>query len=259
MQQRRELLIEQHDEVFAAIPGSAPARQAVLDRLAVHLPERFPAWFAREGAMLHNLLTNEMWNLEALPADPLVVAAQLVQEDLCIVEPDDAGNIVLTAGVVCFPSRWRLREKIGRLLPVVHERVPFYGDRLARPVDRFMAQIKPGRLAMRMNWSLLDNPALFQLSGKFREAHNPAITAANAGERLSVRVERQTLSKLAETAAVLFTIRTHVYPLRRVAERPEIAARLAEAVRALPPQTSLYKSLPSFRDALLRYLDHRAA
>jgi hypothetical protein len=258
MRQRRALLVERQDEVFCAVSASVPARQAVLDRLAAYLPERFPAWFARDDTALHNRLTGEVWNLAALPSDPLIVAAQLVQEDLCIVEPDDAGNIVLTAGVVCFPSRWRLREKIGRPLPLVHERVPFYGDKLARPVDRFMAQIKPGKLAMRLNWSMPDNPALFQLSGKFRQAHNPAITAANAGDCLFVRVERQTLSRLAESAAVLFTIRTHVYPLRRIAERPEIAARLAEAVRSLPPETSLYKSLPSFRDALLAYLDRRA-
>ena len=49
MAQRRTLLGEQRHEVFHAVPGSEPARQAVLDRLAAYLPERFPAWFAREG------------------------------------------------------------------------------------------------------------------------------------------------------------------------------------------------------------------
>ena len=258
MAQRRALLAERHEDVFAAIPGSAPARQAVLDRLATYLPARFPAWFARDADRLHNRLTDETWDLSALPTDPLVVAARLVQEDLCIVEPDADGAILLTAGVVCFPSRWRLAEKIGRPLPLVHERVPFYGDRLARPVDRFMAMVKPGKLAMRLNWSLLDDPKLFQLGGKFRTEHNATITAENAGERLYVRVERQTLSRLSAGAAVLFTIRVHVYPLARIAERGEIAARLAEAVRALPDETSHYKSLPTFRTALLAYLDRRA-
>jgi len=259
MSQRRTLLGEQRHEVFHAVPGSEPARQAVLDRLAAYLPERFPAWFAREGTSLHNRLTGETWDLAALPADPLIVAAQLVQEDLCIVEPDADGAVLLTAGVVCFPSRWRLAEKIGRPLPTVHERVPFYGDKLARPVDRFMTMIKPDKLAMRLNWSMMDNPALFQLGGKFRDGVNAAITADNAGDRLSVRVERQTLSRLPHSAAVLFTIRTHVYPLARVVVRAEIAARLADAVRGLPPETSHYKSLPTFQAALLAYLDRRAS
>jgi hypothetical protein len=258
MAQRRALLAEQRHEVFAAVPGSEAACQDVLDRLADFLPARFPAWFARDGAVLRNFLTGETWDLSALRDDPLTVAARLVQEDLCIVQPDAEGNILLTAGVVCFPSRWRLQEKIGRPLPGVHEHVPFYGDKLARPVDRFMTMVRPGKLAMRLNWSLLDDPTLFQLGGKFREDHNPAITPENAGERLFVRVERQTLSRLPTSGAVLFTIRVHVYPLATIVDRPEIAARLAEAVRALPPETSHYKSLPGFRTALLAYLDRRA-
>jgi hypothetical protein len=259
MAQRRVLLAEQHDDVFAAVAGSEAARQAVLDRLAVYLPERFPHWFVREGVVLHNRLTDESWNLASPPADPLVVAARLVQEDLCIVEPDAEGAVLLTAGVVCFPSRWRLAEKIGRPLPGVHERVPFYGDKLARPVDRFMANIKPGKLAMRLNWSIMDDPALFQPGGKFRTAHNAAITPENAGDRLFVRVERQTLSRLPSSGAVLFTIRVHVYQLSRLIAHDGIAARLAEAVRALPAETSHYKSLPTFQTALLDYLDRSAA
>ncbi|MBS0561069.1 MAG: DUF3445 domain-containing protein, partial [Proteobacteria bacterium] len=59
--------------------------------------------------------------------------------------------------------------------------------------------------------------------------------------------------------AVLFTIRVHVYAVERIAARPDIAARLASAVRGLPPETDLYKSLPAVRDALLGWLDRRAA
>ena len=170
------------------------------------------------------------------------------------------GAVLLTAGVVCFPSRWRLAEKIGRPLPAVHERVPFYGDKLARPVDRFMTMIQPGKLAMRLNWSMMDDPALFQLGGKFREDHNAAITAENAGDRLFVRVERQTLSRLPTSARrAVHDPRPRLSAGQQLSTVPEIAARLADAVRALPPETSHYKSLPTFQAALLAYLDRRAA
>ncbi len=252
--ERRGLLASRRADVFAALPGSEPARAEVLALLAAHLPARFPAWFRREGGRLRNGLTGEEWDLDAPGCDPLELAARLVQEDLCIIRPAEGGP-VLEAGVVCAPTRWRITEKIGRPLMAVHAAVPFYGERLGAPVDRFMAQIKAGRIAMRVNWSVVDSPALFQLEGKHRGERDPAFTAENAGERLHLRTERQTFQRLPGTGAVLFTIRVHSYPLTRVAAQPGVAARLAGAVRALPEEMGRYKSLPVYREALLAWLD----
>jgi dimethylamine monooxygenase subunit A len=239
--------------VFAACPGSETARAEVLALLAAHLPQRFPDWFRREGARLHNVLTGERWDPAAPPCDPLELAGRLVQEDLCLVR-SDADGPVLAAAVLCAPSRWRLTEKIGGPLLQVHAPVPLYAERLGAPVDRFMGQIKPGRIALRMSWSVVDDPALFQPGGKHRTEHDPAVTAANAGERLHLRTERQTFRRLPMSGAVLFTIRVHSYSLARIAAIPGAAARLAGAVRALPAEMGAYKSLPVFRDALLAYL-----
>lgn len=253
MAERRALLAERHGEVFAACPGSEEARAEVLELLAAHLPARYPAWFRREGDSVRNLLTGEAWDLSGAPCDPLELAGRLVQEDLCIIRPYADGP-VLDAAVLCAPSRWRLTEKIGRPLLAVHAPVPFYAERLGAPVDRFMRHLRPGRVAMRLNWSVVDSPALFQQGGKHRTGRDPSITEANAGERLHLRVERQTLSRLPRSGSVLFTIRVHSYALARIAAVPGAASRLAEAVRALPPEMGAYKSLPAFRDALLEYL-----
>ena len=255
--ERRRLLATQRDEVLIAPPASAPACREVLARLGDYLPQRFPHLFSREGAVLANHITGESWNLADPGGDPLEVAGRLVQEDLCLIDPAEAGPVLL-AGVVCFPSRWRLADKIGRPLPSVHDNVPGYAERLARPVDRFMAHVKPGRLAVRLNWSVVDDPALFQPGGKFRRALNPVVTAENASEALFLRVERQSLSLLPESGCVLFGIRVHVYPLSEITGQPEVAGRLAGAVRALPEAMGLYKSVPPFRVALLAHLDARA-
>jgi dimethylamine monooxygenase subunit A len=253
MVERRDLLATRRDEVFAAVPGSEPARRETWDVLAAHLAGRWPDWFTNDGTTLENRLTGDRWDLAAPGCDPLEAAALLVQEDLCIIQV--TGDVpILTAGAVCFPSRWRLGEKIGHPLATVHGPVPFYGERLARPVDRFMGVVKPGHVAVRLNWSMSDDPTLFQPGGLWRTDRAIHITADNAGDALFVRVERQTLSRLPQSGAVLFTIRVHVYPLARIAARAEIAQRLAEAVRGLPPETLHYKSLLPFRDALLDYL-----
>jgi hypothetical protein len=253
MAERRRLLTEAHDDVFAALPLSDPARTEALNEVLTALTTHHPDWFSRDGNAVRNHLTGETLDVGAI--DPLDLAGRLVQEDLCLIEASGQGPM-LTAAVLCFPSRWRLSDKIGLPLYAVHAPVPFYADRLAAPVDRLMRHLKPGRIASRLNWSLLDDPALFQPGGKRAEGGTD-ITAENAGRHVFLRVERQTIRRLPETGAVLFGIRVHVYPLEQVIDRPQRAGALAEAVRALPEEMLHYKSMAPFREALLAWLAAR--
>ena len=259
MAERRHLLDTRHPEVFGAEPDSAPARAELLDRLADLLPRRFPTFFTRDGDTLHNHLTHESWNLATPRLDPLEIAGRLVQEDFCLLRLAPEGPI-LTAAVLCFPSRWRLHEKLGRPLADIHGPVPIYAERLARPVDRLIATLRDGKLVERVNWSLNDDPALFQPGGlHHRREHNPTVTAENAGETLFLRIERQTLSPLPRSGTVVFGIRVHVYPIARIAADPTTATCLAAAVRGLPDSMKSYKSIAPFEEALLTYLDRRTA
>jgi dimethylamine monooxygenase subunit A len=248
---RRCLLADRRDEVFAT---AAPMEAAGMDALALIagvLEQQFEPWFCREGEWLRNRLTGESWNLVRPPCDPLEQAGRLVQEDLCLLTVEEATPL-LAAGVVCFPSGWRLRDKLGKPLAAVHAPVPGYQEQLARPVDRLLSRLKPGRLAVRLNWGVVAG----------NELHRPPtvtsvveVSEANAGERLFLRVERQTLSALPRSGAVLFGIRVHCYPLHYIAERPGAAAKLAAAVRALPTRMRRYKEIYPFEQPLLEYLD----
>jgi dimethylamine monooxygenase subunit A len=250
--ERQRLMAERCTDVFGTQPGSDAACSETLTMLIEHLTRVHPDWFACDGTAFHNRLTGEVWQLT--DEQPLAQAGCLVQEDLCLIEASPEGPR-LTAAVVCFPSRWRLHEKLGRPLAEVHAKVPSYGDRLARPVDRFMGHVRPGHIAVRLNWSVMDDPTLFQPASKWRTAHNATITEQNAGDRLFLRVERQSLRRLPVSGAVLFGIRVHVYPLVQAVTTPAIAAGLAAAVRALPVEMAHYKSLPMFQSALLGWLD----
>lgn len=254
MRERARLLRDNHDDVFGARPISAAACREALDTIAANLVAHHPDWFVRGGDMLHNRLLGESWNLARPSCDPLELAGRLVQEDLCLIQ----AGAVFTAGVLCFPSRWRLREKLGLPLAQVHGPVPFYAERLARPVDKFMDKVRPNHIVSRQNWSVLDDPALFQPGGKWRREPNTAITSENAGRMLFLRVERQTLRRLPLSDAVLFGIRVHNYALDRIARDAAIAGNLADAVRALPNEVLHYKSFLPFRSALLAWLDARA-
>jgi hypothetical protein len=251
---KRDLLATRHDACFLALPGSEPGGAETLELLAAHLPARFPDIYRREGDTLSILPLGERWPLRRDDLHPLELAARLVQEDLCLMRAE-GDAYVLAALSVCFPSRWRIAEKLGKPLAAIHTPVAFYEEKLARPVDRFFALLKEEKPVQRYNWNLLDDPALFQPAGHNRKDRDPSITAQNAGERLFIRVERQTLRRLPSTGDILFGIRTYVRPLAAIAERPEDCRRLATAIRALPEATFRYKSLPVFADAALAWLD----
>lgn len=255
--EKRRLLAERHAQVFAALTGSEAGQREVLDLLAAHLTEHFPDLYRRDGRRLRVLPADADWDLDDAGLAPLDLAGRLVQEDLCLMEHDDAAWR-LTAASLCFPTRWKLADKIGRPLDAIHGPVPDFADKLARPISRFFDRIKTDKPVWRLNWSLIDDPALFQPEGHGRGELDPTITAENAGERLWLRVERQTLRRLPATDAVLFTIRIHRWPLSRLADRPEAAGRLAQSITTMPPAMQRYKSLPVFGDAVKAYLEKYA-
>jgi dimethylamine monooxygenase subunit A len=256
--ERERLLTERHGEVFAAVPGSEAGSREVLERLAEHLPGRFPTHYRREGDRLIRRHDGRRFDLARPGMHPLDLAGRLVQEDLCLMRRQDE-NFILAAASLCFPTRWRLADKIGRPLAEIHAPVPGFAATLGKPVERFFDRVAPGKAVWRANWSLNDDPTLFQPGGHFRAEHNVAITAANAGEKLWLRVERQTLTRLPESGDVLFTIRILQEPLARTAASAARATRLAELVRTMSPELKRYKSIAPFEAAVLGYLDANAA
>jgi len=253
--ERRRMLDQRRGEVLGALPESAAGQAEVLELLLDHLPQRFPEHYRRTNGELANLVTGERFDLAAWREAPLELAGRLVQEDLCLLQRGGSAYR-LVAGVLCFPSHWRLADKLGRPLAVIHEPVPGFADGLAATVDRFFANLQVARPVWRVNWSLVDTPQLF-LPPEHR-ALRKAIGPERAGEQLWLRVERQTLRRLPRSGDVLFGIRTHLAPLAAVIDGPGAARALAARVREMPPGMAAYKGIAAIRDALLTYLDGRA-
>jgi dimethylamine monooxygenase subunit A len=253
--QKTKLLTQRYSDVFADLPGSEAAQQEVLELLVAHLLHYFPQHYRQQEDCIINQTTEQRWQSADFLAHPLDLAARLVQEDLCLMLPSDSGY-VLAAASVCFPSRWQMSEKIGRPLAEIHQPVPGYDAKLARPVDQFFQRLRPAYPGYRFNWSLVDSPELFLPVGhnQVNEPTSKAITAEDAGERLWLRTERQTFRRLPISNGVLFTIRTAVHPLHIIATNP-IAQNLAAMIHQMPLDTLHYKSILPFRTALLEYLE----
>lgn len=254
MAQRRRLLAERQVEVFAGLPESAAGQQEVLELLLDHLPKHFPTLYEQQDAELLHRATGERFR--SVPPEPLLAVGRMVQEDFCLLQRGPSGYRLIAA-ILCFPLHWRLADKLGHPLDVIHEPVPDFGARLAGTVDRFFASLQALRPVWRVNWSLIDSAELFRPPEDRTRPRQ--ICAARAGEQLWLRVERQTLRRLPRTGDVLFGIRTHVEPLAEVTAAPLVARALADRVREMPDAMARYKSIAGIRQPLLAYLDRRAA
>jgi hypothetical protein len=212
---KRQLLADRHEDVFQALPGAEDVGQEILECLV-------------PGTRVSD--TRE---------HPLQEAALLVPEDLCILVD---GRFV--AGCVCFPSHWHLRDKIGRPIADVHERVPGYASELGSKVDSFLRRLTTGTVVARRNF------AIHELSDLF--APDAPATIGVPPREQWLRSERQTLRRLPKSDAVLFTIRTQQVQLQHL-DRPT-REKLAARLRAEPEQLIAYRDLTDRLPALIDYL-----
>jgi hypothetical protein len=253
--EKRRLLAKRHQDVFAALPVAEDGAREVLELLAAHLPNAYPQVYGRNGNLLVNRTTEETWNLAEARLHPLELAGRLVQEDLCLLgRASDESDYVLTAACLCFPTRWRLSEKIGRTLDDAHAPVPGYGKQLSHSVNGLFGRLRADHPLVRSNWSVVDSPVLYQPNGHGRAAYSRVVTPENAGESLWLRVERQTLRRLPTTRDILFTIRVYVRSLSDLAKDADEAARLASALEGVDEDMRVYKSLAPFIEAAIEWL-----
>jgi dimethylamine monooxygenase subunit A len=226
---KAQLLAERHHEVFDARTGSEAAGQEVLELVRAWLtthggsdlppPEPVPQPRRRDQ---HNG-TGSRGGIELHPLDE---AGRLVQEDLCVmVASPESGTYLLEAASLCFPSHWRLAEKMGCSLAAIHSPVTHYDHELEARVDHFFDRLRPERPMRRRNLSIHNHDQLFR-----PEPHeSPRSFAPDPSglDQVWLRSERQTLVRLPRTGAVLFTIKSQQCPASTLAARPDIAHALA--------------------------------
>lgn len=174
-----------------------------------------------------------------------------IEPDLLLLAPGKDGRMRLLAGCVCFPSSWRLAEKLGRAMESIHEPVPGLNNALSTQVETFLTRLKPGFAWLRQNWGLSASGELNQHPARGLPRLNEDATL----ETTWLRVERQALLSL-DDRGVLFGIRIETEPVAVMKETaPEMARRFAAALRSLTPELAAYKGIASARESLARLLE----
>lgn len=181
----------------------------------------------------------------------LAEAARATWEDLCLLFPGPDGAYRLVAGAAGFPTDWRLSEKMGLPLGQVHAPIHGYAEKLSSGVDHFFATLRPGSIFGRANWFVVSTADWRYLPDGDPAERFAHVTPDNVGHTLFVRCERQTLRRLPESGAVLFTIGIHV--ARLDALPAAVVQGVARAVTAVPPGERERRAAPFYADALAAY------
>jgi hypothetical protein len=214
-------------------------RAALLDEAAAEYCLTGPA-----SAALEALST---WCGTELP--DVMTAGRRCESDWVLLTPDSAGVLRVTAGVVCFPSSWSLREKAGLPMSDVHAPVPGLNSQLGRGIDTFLARLSPGAAWERENWGLSADDSLDHHPRKTVPPLTESATLANTW----LRLERQLFVRLPDDS-VLFGIRVSTHRLDELAREPGVAARLARALATMVEAIALYKGVSVARAALASQL-----
>lgn len=194
MARRDALIAERPAEVLALDESARPAALELLDMV---LDAAYPG---ADGAVSRP----DGVAVAIDRSNPMRTLGRLVQEDFCILQKQGDEH-VLTGAVLCFPASWMLSEKFLRPLIGIHEPVASYNAGIAARVQRLFDGVQVGRPLWRFNALWYAEAELHQP----RSIHNRRRVPVpdDAGY---FRTERQSILRLPETQAVVFTIHTYV-------------------------------------------------
>lgn len=213
---RDELIAEQPELVLGLSEGARSAAAELFDLVLDLLP---PLGFAVEPEAVRR---PDGVRVAFDPSDPLRMLGRLVQCDLCLMQSDPEGQghgeHVLTGGVLCFPSGWRLPEKFMRPMMRIHAPIEIYSEDLGKRVQRLMDGVQEGRGLMR-GTAAHSQAHLHDPRSEYEFDHAPE-------DSPFIRVERQCLFRLPRTRAVVFSIHTQIVRLEDLT--PEQAQALAD-------------------------------
>ena len=193
---------------------------------------------------------------ETLPYPPFEYITRQVQGDFTLQDQRD-DNLFMDGGMVTSQADWSLNFDLGMTfhewhgpVPLAHELGVF--DRALK----YLLRLQYGKPVRRLNWTLTVNPRL-DTSPENYTVWGPdrtTVTAENVGEKMCLRVELQTLTRLPRSNAILFGIRGYLIRLEELVRVRKWGARLHRVLRDLPPELVEYKAMPRYQQTIVDYL-----
>jgi hypothetical protein len=202
---------------------------------------------AGEAAVRDTAALARSWGWTVDPTRPATEQLQALgtagECDLLWLLPDETGLLRLVGGVVCFPSGWALRDKLGDTMDEIHAPVPGLNAALDRSIATALGKLSRGVAWLRENVGYSRSSELNQHPSRPRRRLDETVTA----DDVWLRIEHQLLLRLAPSEGVLFAIRVEVVPLTELIPQSEPARRAARLLRTMPPSAAAYKGIDRAR------------
>ncbi|KAL2179347.1 uncharacterized protein P884DRAFT_238527 [Thermothelomyces heterothallicus CBS 202.75] len=266
---RRKLIDERQSAVMGAIPsGYTAVRELYSYLLGTYLPRRYPTMFSLvrpssgpSEVVFRNKVTGRSLPLIPPPSEAstmLRALGETVEDDMFLLlrEPD-GGEHRAVAFVCCHPSGFDPSEKLGKRLAEIHSPVPAY-SKIGASMERYFARLEVGKSVKRMNWAVQTHPNLYAPSGNHVHVGEDVKEDEEIDvEKARFRVELQTLTRLPETQAILFSFKTYLYTLDEI-KADGLGPQLADAIEGLKtgnaPGMWVYKGGVRWGKAVCAYL-----
>ncbi|EFQ35552.1 uncharacterized protein GLRG_10696 [Colletotrichum graminicola M1.001] len=258
---RRRILKENTSKVAGAVPEGIPAlHETWTYLLSEYLPTRYPTMFSlsEDGAIFQNHITNISLPTTP-PEDPdiaLQALGETVEDDIFLLVETPEGHRAV-AFVCCHPAGFDPSDKLGKLMKDIHRPVPSY-DKIGASMERFFSRLQVGKSVKRLNWSVSTHDKLFSPS----DLHIYNGDSVEEDEEVDIskaclRQELQTLTRLPETGAILFSFKTYLTPIEQI-KNEGYGLQLADAIEGLKygnaPGMWVYKGAARWGKSVCEYL-----
>lgn len=254
-------------------PEADKAIREFYDVVTVYMCSKYPMHFIREKGVIYNNITGERVpysSKDVAGKQCLSHLSRIIEEDFIILLKDpsrehekDGTEYFFKGGVFAFAAGFDPRDRFNMPLSYVHHPIPGYEAKLKLLMNRFFGRLEPGQFVTRSNFSVQTHPKYYVDNAN--KGHNTPETdiqipipyeSLDFDKDVHYRSERQTLTKLPELGAVVFSIRTYLHPMREIKDEPvQVRERLIGAIRGFPDDISQYKRSGEWGPPVIKYLE----
>lgn len=250
---------------YASLPHTMDAQwdvlELVMDSLSRDYPEQFKLTkdgdrWAWENKPLGIKDTFTFGDRDTLAMEPFEYVGRQTQGDWVILDQRD-NDLYADAGIVTSQADWSLMFDAGMSFMQWHGPVPQAHEMgVFERALKYLLNLQYGNPVRRLNWTMTINPRLdtspenYERWGQDRNT----VTPKNAGEKVHLRVELQTLFRLPRSNGIVFGIRCYLISLEELATFPRWAKRMHRILKGLHPDLVEYKGLTKYRPAAIEWL-----